>query len=83
MRRGWSFLALLLMMAGSLPVLAQTPTAEQIGQWIDDLSHDSYAVRRDAGERLLHGGYAAPFIHAPSRRQLSHWPNGAATRMVK
>ena len=30
MRRGWSFLAVLLLMAGSLPVLAQTPTADQI-----------------------------------------------------
>jgi hypothetical protein len=35
------------------------PTAEQIGQWIEDLTHDSYAVRRDAAERLLNGGFAA------------------------
>jgi hypothetical protein len=30
MRRGWSFLVVLLMLAGSLPALAQVPTAEQI-----------------------------------------------------
>jgi hypothetical protein len=38
---------------------AAPPTAEEIDRWVDELSDDSYAVRRSAADRLLAAGVAA------------------------